>query len=76
MAIVTMYEYVCRNAVMLPGDRKSEMKVAKSVDEQLDVVKSHIEDLDRVNARVRGSELTKGYMRALASDRSDLRIDY
>ena len=44
------------------------MKVAKSVDEQLDVVKSHIEDLDRVNTTVRGYELTKGYMRALASD--------
>ena len=76
MAILTMYEYVGRNAVILPGDKKSEIKNSKSVDEQLEVIKNHIEDLERVNMRVRGSELTKGYMRALASERSDLRIDY
>ena len=46
------------------------------MEEQLEVIKSHIEDLERVNMRVRGSEQTKGYMRALASERSDLRIDY
>ena len=76
MAILTMYEYVRRNAVVLPGDKKVEMKQSQSVDEQLEIVKNHIEDLERVNMRVRGSEMTKGYMRVLASERSDLRIDY
>ena len=76
MAILTMYEYVCRNAVVLPGDLKVEIEQSKTVEEQLEVVMSHIEDLERVNLRVRGSELTRGYMRALASERSDLRIDY
>ena len=76
MAILTMYEYVGRNAVVLPGDKKVEIEPSKTVEEQLEVIKSHIEDLERVNMRVRGSEQTKGYMRALASERSDLRIDY
>ena len=72
---MTMYEIVRRNAVVLPGDKKVEM-LAKTVEEQLEVVMSHIDDLERVNMKVRASELTKGYMRALASERSDLRIDY
>ena len=76
MAILTMYEYVGRNAVVLPGDKKIDLKQSKSVDEQLEIVKNHIEDLERVNMRVRGSEMTRGYMRALASERSDLRVDY
>ena len=76
MAILTMYEYVCRNAVVLQGDLKVEIEQSETVEEQLEVMMSHIEDLERVNMRVRGSEMTKGYIRALASERSDLRIDY
>ena len=76
MAILTMYEYVCRNAVVLPGDKKVEIKPARTVEEQVEMIMRHMEDLETVNVRVRGSEMTRGYMRALASERSDLRIDY
>ena len=40
------------------------------------VIKNHIEDLVMVNSRVQGSEQPQGYIRALASEKSHLRIDY
>ena len=40
------------------------------------VIRNQIEDLVVVNTRVRGSEEPGGYIRALASERSHLRIDY
>ena len=42
----------------------------------IQVIRNQIEDLVVVNTRVRGSEEPGGYIRALASERSHLRIDY
>ena len=40
------------------------------------VIKHHIADLVMVNSRVLGSEEPQGYIRALDSEKSHLRIDY
>ena len=86
MAIITMYQYVCRDAVVLPEDKKKDRKERHktspknqklhSVDEMMEVIKNHIEDLVMVISRVRGSEDPDGYILALDSARSHLRIDY
>ena len=47
-----------------------------NVTNNLKVIKHHIEDLVMVNSRVLGSEKPKGYIWALASEKSHLRIDY
>ena len=72
-----MYQYVLRRAILLPGDKKEEGDDEnKAVPEQLSAIIAHIEDLEMVNARVRVSDLADGYMDPLASDKSELRLDY
>ena len=72
-----MHQYVLRRAILLPGDKREEGdEENRSVQEQLSAIFSHIEDLEKVNARVRVSDLSAGYMEPLASDKSELRLDY
>ena len=44
--------------------------------DQLAAIIAHIEDLQVVNSRVKNSDLTEGYMNPLASDKSEIRLDY
>ena len=76
LAILNMYQYVLRRAILLPGDKKEEGDEENAVPEQLSSIIAHIEDLEMVNARVRVSDLSDGYMDPLASDKSELRLDY
>ena len=72
-----MYQYVISRAILLPGDKKDEDDAEnKSVQEQLAAIIAHIEDLKMVNTRVRESDLSDGYIAPLASDKSELRLDY
>ena len=72
-----MNQYVLRRAILLPGDKKVEGdEDSKTIPEQLSTIISHIEDLEMVNARVQKSDLADGYMDPLASDKSELRLDY
>ena len=76
LAILNMHQYVCHRAVTLQGDKKEEGEVEKTVGEQLASIISHIEDLEVVNERVRNSDLTVGYLNPLASEKSEIRLDY
>ena len=76
LAILNMHHYVCKRAIILQGDKKEEGMDDKSVGEQLDSVISHIEDLKVVNERVANSDLAEGYLNPLASDKSEIRLDY
>ena len=76
LAILNMHQYVIRRAISLAGDKKEEGDEEKAVAEQLSAIIAHIEDLEMVNARGRDSDLSAGYMEPLASDKSELRLDY
>ena len=71
-----MHQYVLNRAVTLQGDKKEEVKEEKTVGEQLASIISHIEDLEVVNERVKNSDLAVGYLNPLASDKSEIRLDY
>ena len=71
-----MHQYVCNRAVTLQGDKKEEVLEYKTVGEQLASIISHIEDLEVVNERVMNSDLAVGYLNPLASDKSEIRLDY
>ena len=73
MAIVTMYQSVCREAVRLPGDRSNRLTntSTRTVDEMMDQIKNHIGDLEMVNRRVHESEEAGGYNRGLNSQNED-----
>ena len=62
----------------MPGDRKDEVKTSSrdEVGQQLAAILDHIEDLQVVNTRVRESDMADGYLDPLASDKSELRLDY
>ena len=75
LAILNMHKYACRRAVALPGD-KEDAGGERALTEQLANIFSHIEDLGMVNTRVRESDLAQGYLDPLASDKSELRLDY
>ena len=76
LAILNMYQYVIKRAILLPGDKKEDGEEEKPVGEQLSAIIAHIEDLEMVNKRVRESDHSAGYMEPLASDKSELRLDY
>ena len=79
LAILNMHQYVCHRAVSLQGDKKDqhdEKLQEKGIGDQLAAIIAHIEDLQVVNSRVQNSDLTKGYMNPLASDKSEIRLDY
>ena len=76
LAILNMHQYVLNRAVTLQGDKKEEVKEEKTVGEQLASIISHIEDLEVVNERVKNSDLAVGYLNPLASDKSEIRLDY
>ena len=74
-----MHQYVCHRAVSLQGDKKDqhdEKLQEKGIGDQLAAIIAHIEDLQVVNSRVQNSDLTEGYMNPLASDKSEIRLDY
>ena len=71
-----MHQYVLNRAVTLQGDKKEEVQEEKTVGEQLASIISHIEDLEVVNERVKNSDLAVGYLNPLASDKSEIRLDY
>ena len=76
LAILNMHQYVLNRAVTLQGDKKEEVQEEKTVGEQLASIISHIEDLEVVNERVKNSDLAVGYLNPLASDKSEIRLDY
>ena len=76
LAITNMAEYVATRDVVLPGDMEHSSTVQHGLSEQLRSILGHIEDLEVVKERVAKSDLTPGYMEPLASDKSDIRIDY
>ena len=76
LAITNMAKYVATRAVLLPGDMEHGSTVQHGLSEQLRSILGHIEDMEVVKERVTKSDLTPGYMEPLASDKSDIRIDY
>ena len=76
LAITNMAKYVATRAVLLPGDMEHGSAVQHGLSEQLRSILGHIEDMEVVKERVAKSDLTPGYMEPLASDKSDIRIDY
>ena len=82
LSILTLWQYVLTKKVVLPGDRKTngEEQVSKDkppgLDEQLDAVTAHIEDLQVVIERVQAADDIEGYNDPLLSEISELRLDY
>ena len=76
LAITNMAKYVATRAVLLPGDMEHGSTVQYGLSEQLRSILGHIEDMEVVKERVAKSDLTPGYMEPLASEKSDIRIDY
>ena len=69
LSILNMHKYANSRAVEVPGDREEEKT-------PLNNIMSHIEDLEMVVTREQKSDLEQGYLDALASDKSELRVDY
>ena len=59
LAIQNMYNYVNKIAVSLPEDRKKDAKDQAPLENQLEVVFSHIKDLEEVNHRVGRADKSK-----------------
>ena len=82
LSILTLWQYVLTKKVVLPGDRKpnGEEQATKDrppgLDEQLDAVTAHIEDLQVVIERVQAADDIEGYNDPLLSEISELRLDY
>ncbi|XP_023340055.1 cilia- and flagella-associated protein 73 [Eurytemora carolleeae] len=76
LAISNMHRYVLKRAVVVPGAPKETKTEELGVPEQLNTIIAHIEDLTVVNERVKKSDLGIGYLDPLASEASELRIDY
>ena len=70
MAILTMFQSVCRDAVRLPGDSQEVNRKGDTVDEMMEYIKNHIGDLVIVNSRVQASENANGYNMGLVSLKS------
>ena len=70
LAILTMFQSVCRDAVRLPGDSQEVIRKGDTVDEMMEFIKNHIGDLVRVNSRVQASEKADGYNMGLVSLKS------
>ena len=70
LAILTMFQSVCRDAVRLPGDTQEVRRKGDTVDEMMELIKNHIGDLVIVNSRVHGSEDAEGYNMGLLSLKS------
>ena len=70
LAILTMFQSVCRDAVRLPGDNQEVTRKGDTVDEMMEFIKNHIGDLVVVNSRVHNSEDAEGYNMGLVSLKS------
>ena len=81
LSILTLWQYVLSKKVVLPGDRKSSEDQASKdkppgLEDQLDEVTAHIEDLQVVIDRVQAADDIEGYNDPLLSEISELRLDY
>eukprot|EP00095_Tigriopus_kingsejongensis_P011121 snap_masked-scaffold645_size120276-processed-gene-0.3 protein:Tk11121 transcript:snap_masked-scaffold645_size120276-processed-gene-0.3-mRNA-1 annotation:"xanthine dehydrogenase oxidase-like" len=81
-SILTLWQYVNSKKIQLANVPKitnkyglKKTKPTNDLENQLEGVKAHIEDLQVIISRVRRSEATQGYMSPLVSH-SELRLDY
>ena len=68
MSIENMNCYVQRRAVVLPGDTITEVKENVSIDEQLESIESHIEDLEVVRNRVCNAVKAENYLNPMLTE--------
>ena len=68
MSIENMHQYVSHMAVVLPNDKKKDIKEEVSVRDQLGSIDSHIKDLEVVRNRVRNSDMADKYLNPMRTE--------
>ena len=77
LAVQNMYNYVNKIAVILPHDKdQEEKKKNATIEQQLEAVIAHIEDLVEVNNRVKQMDSADYYGDALPSKKNTIRLDF
>lgn len=85
LSILTLWQYVLTKKVVLPGDQRKSSQDQEDqpskdkppgLEDQLDEVTAHIEDLQVVIDRVQAADDIEGYNDPLLSEVSELRLDY